>query len=96
VQSVLELHDGEGLRLTTARYYTPSGVTIHEKGIVPQVELEMSSDDDGKIRLQQSRPDLTAPTEFSERFGFQRIEDVQLDAAEEVLTGVLATREPRN
>jgi carboxyl-terminal processing protease len=96
VQSVLELQDGEGLRLTTARYYTPSGVTIHEKGIAPQVELEMSSDDDGKIRLQQSRPDLTAPMEFSDRFGFQRIEDAQLDLAEEVLAGVLAVRNPKN
>jgi carboxyl-terminal processing protease len=96
VQSVLELQDGEGLRLTTARYYTPSGVTIHEKGIAPQVEIEISTDDDGKIRLQQSRPDLTAPAEFSERFGFQRIEDAQLDAAREVLAGVLATREANN
>jgi carboxyl-terminal processing protease len=92
VQSVLELQDGEGLRLTTARYYTPSGVTIHEKGIAPQVELEISADDDGKIRLQQSRPDLTMPMEFSERFGFQRIDDAQFDAAEEVLEGVLAAR----
>ena len=92
VQSVLELQDGEGLRLTTARYYTPSGVTIHEKGIAPQVELEISADDDGKIRLQQSRPDLTVPMEFSERFGFQRIDDAQYDAAEEVLEGVLAAR----
>lgn len=93
VQSVIELDDGEGLRLTTARYYTPSGVTIHERGISPQVELEISADDDGKIRLQQSRPDLLVPADFSERFGFQRIDDAQLDAAEEVLVGVLAARE---
>jgi len=92
VQSVLELQDGEGLRLTTARYYTPSGITIHEKGISPQIEVEISADDDGKIRLQQSRPDLTVPADFSERFGFQRIDDVQLDAAEETLAGVLAAR----
>ena len=92
VQSVLELQDGEGLRLTTARYYTPSGITIHERGIAPQVELEVSADEDSKIRLQQSRPDLTAPAEFNERFGFQRIEDTQRDAAEEVLEGVLAAR----
>ena len=92
VQSIIELQDGEGIRLTTARYYTPSGVTIHEKGIQPHVELEVSADDEGKLRLQQSRPDLTAPAEFNERFGFQQIEDVQLNAAEEVLTGVLAAK----
>jgi carboxyl-terminal processing protease len=92
VQTVLELQNGEGLRLTTARYYTPSGITIHEKGIVPQVELEVSADDDSKLRLQQARPDLAAPAEFNERFGFDRIEDEQLTAAREVLTGVLAVR----
>ena len=92
VQSVLELQNGEGLRLTTARYYTPSGITIHEKGIVPQVEIEISADDEGKLRRQQSRPDLTAPVEFNNHFGFQHIEDVQLNAAEEVLTGLLAAR----
>ncbi len=92
VQSVLELQNGEGLRLTTARYYTPSGITIHEKGIMPHVEIEISPDDEAKLRLQQTRTDLTAPVEFNDRFGFQRIEDVQLAAATEVLTGVLATR----
>ena len=92
VQSVIELQNGEGMRLTTARYYTPSGVTIHEKGIQPHVEIEVSADDEAKVRLQQSRPDLAASAEFSERFGFDRIEDVQLNAAEEVLIGVLATR----
>ena len=92
VQSVIALQNGEGLKLTTARYYTPSGITIHEKGIQPQVEVEVSADDESKIRLQQSRPDLTVPAEFNERFGFARIEDVQLNAAEEVLTGVLAAK----
>jgi carboxyl-terminal processing protease len=93
VQSVLELQNGEGMRLTTARYYTPSGITIHEKGIMPHIEIEVSADDEAKLRLQQSRVDLTAPAEFAGRFGFQRIEDQQLNAAEEVLQGVLAARE---
>ncbi len=92
VQSVIELQNGEGLRLTTARYYTPSGITIHEHGVAPQVEIEMSADDEAKLRLQQSRVDLAAPAEFADRFGFQPVEDVQLQTAEEVLTGVLAAR----
>jgi carboxyl-terminal processing protease len=29
VQSVISLEDGSGLRLTTAKYYTPSGRSIH-------------------------------------------------------------------
>ena len=59
---------------------------------MPHVEIEISADDEAKLRLQQTRTDLTAPVEFNDRFGFQRIEDVQLNTAEEVLTGLLAAR----
>lgn len=37
VQIVLPMRDGSALKMTTSRYYTPSGVSIHEKGIVPDV-----------------------------------------------------------
>ncbi|MBI3885639.1 MAG: S41 family peptidase [Opitutae bacterium] len=92
VQSVIPLKNGEGLRLTVAKYFTPGGVSIHEKGIQPQVEIELSPDDEAKIRLQEARNDLAAPAEFAARFGFQPVEDLQLLAAQEVLTGVLAAR----
>jgi carboxyl-terminal processing protease len=92
VQSVIDLQNGEGLRLTTARYYTPSGVTIHEKGITPHVVLEVSADDEAKISLQQTRTDLTTPAEFKARFEFEPIDDLQKHAAEEVLAGLLAAR----
>jgi len=48
VQSVIPLPDGSGLRLTTARYFTPSGVCINGIGITPDVVVEdkNSSDDD--------------------------------------------------
>jgi carboxyl-terminal processing protease len=35
VQTVMEMEDGSGLKLTIARYYTPSGRSIQEKGILP-------------------------------------------------------------
>ncbi|MCR4337922.1 MAG: S41 family peptidase [Candidatus Omnitrophica bacterium] len=41
VQSVIPLPDGSGLRLTTSKYYTPSGVSIHGKGIEPDVKVEL-------------------------------------------------------
>ncbi len=40
VQSVIELEDGSGLKLTVARYYTPSGRSIQESGIQPDVLVE--------------------------------------------------------
>jgi carboxyl-terminal processing protease len=88
VQSVFKLKTGEGLRLTTARYYTPGGVSIHEKGIAPHVEVVVSPEDDGKLRRQRARPDITDPAEFRERFGFEPIVDRQLNAALDVLRGV--------
>jgi len=88
VQSIFKLKNGEGLRLTTARYFTPSGVSIHEKGIAPQVEVVMTPDEDSKLRLQHLRLDVTDPRDFKERFGFAPIEDRQLQAALDVLKGV--------
>jgi carboxyl-terminal processing protease len=88
VQSIFQLRNGEGLRLTTAHYYTPSGVTIHEHGVSPQVEIILSPDEDEKIGLQNERADITDPKEFEQRFGFAPIEDRQLQAAIDVLRGV--------
>lgn len=94
VQSIIDTKDGEGIRLTTARYYTPSGITIHEKGILPHVEIEMTPDDEAKLRIQQSRGDTTDETEKPEPLDFTPVEDTQRLAAEEVLRGLLIIRPP--
>jgi len=88
VQSIFKLKNGEGLRLTVARYYTPSGVSIHQKGITPQVEVVMTADEDQNLRDQSARPDLTDPRKFREQFGVDPVEDRQLEAACDVLKGV--------
>jgi len=41
VQTIIPLSDGSALRLTTARYYTPSGRVIQENGIKPDIIVEM-------------------------------------------------------
>lgn len=40
VQHVIKLGDGSGLKLTIARYYTPSGKSIQAEGITPDIELD--------------------------------------------------------
>lgn len=40
VQTIIPLSDDSGLRLTTARYYTPKGRSIQAKGIVPDIVVE--------------------------------------------------------
>jgi carboxyl-terminal processing protease len=40
VQTIIPLSDGSGLRLTTAKYFTPKGRTIHGKGLTPDIIVE--------------------------------------------------------
>lgn len=40
VQTVIPLSDNSAIRLTTSKYFTPSGRSIHNKGIVPDIEVE--------------------------------------------------------
>ncbi len=58
VQTLLSLPDGSGIALTTAKYFTPSGVCIHGKGIVPDVIVEMpkitSKDQEMWLKLEDS------------------------------------------
>jgi carboxyl-terminal processing protease len=74
VQSMLSLEDGYGLKLTTARYYTPSGRSIQAKGIAPDIYLEditLSSFEDA-IDLRSQEKDLQnhlsaeSPSELSD------------------------------
>jgi carboxyl-terminal processing protease len=41
VQTVIPLSDGSGLRLTTAKYFTPKGRSIHGTGLMPDIIVEV-------------------------------------------------------
>jgi len=56
VQSILPLPDGSALRLTTAKYYTPSHKVIHEEGITPDIFVPMTDEEERDIFLQRSTP----------------------------------------
>ena len=52
VQTIIPLGSGNGaLRLTTARYFTPSGKSIQAKGIVPDLEVLQDVPEDVKARI---------------------------------------------
>jgi carboxyl-terminal processing protease len=40
VQAFIDLRDGSGLKLTTARYYTPRGRTLEGAGITPDIQVD--------------------------------------------------------
>lgn len=47
VQNVMSLPAGDGLKLTTSEYFTPSGKSINKKGIVPDIEVDLPDDVEG-------------------------------------------------
>ena len=45
VQSIIPLRNGGGIRLTISKYYLPSGKSISEVGVSPDIEIDEESDD---------------------------------------------------
>lgn len=58
VQTLLPLTDDTALRLTTARYFTPSGRSVQEGGIQPDISVPQLSDPDYKDRPKFREDDL--------------------------------------
>ncbi|MDD5066085.1 MAG: S41 family peptidase [bacterium] len=54
VQTVKDLGDGLGIAITTARYYTPSGVCIHKKGIEPNIEVDFQKTSTADIKIAET------------------------------------------
>ena len=54
VQTVLPLPNNTAIKLTTARYYTPSGRSIQAKGIAPDIEVEETANGDRGPRLREA------------------------------------------
>ncbi len=88
VQSILPLSDGSALRLTTAKYYTPSHKVIHEKGITPDVVVPMTAEEERYLAIQRSGASLDA-LEEKERTLVLKARDPQFDRATDMLKGIL-------
>ena len=58
VQTLIPLDDATALRLTTARYFTPSGRSVQEGGIEPDIQVPQISDPDYKTRPRFREADL--------------------------------------
>ena len=74
VQTIIPLSDGSGLRLTTARYFTPKGRSIHGKGITPDIVIDPPKDD---TTAKPGAPPLSEAEQMKR--------DVQLQRAIEIL-----------
>jgi len=95
VQTLIPLSDGGGLRLTTAKYYTPSGLSIQNVGITPDIVVRLQAKDgksmpvirekDLKGHLENENK-LEAPAaEEKAPFEVEEKDDLQLQRAIDVL-----------
>ncbi|HZS33068.1 MAG TPA: S41 family peptidase, partial [Methylomirabilota bacterium] len=86
VQTIIPLSDGSGLRLTTARYFTPKGRSIHGKGITPDIVIEPPKEEASAVK-----PGTPPPSEAD-----LMKRDVQLQRAIEILkaTRILEKTKP--
>jgi len=88
VQSIIPLDDGSALRLTTAKYYTPSHKVIHEVGITPNIVVPTTDDEDRDIRLQLT-PGGVESLDEKERERIKSAHDPQLERAQDLLKGIM-------
>jgi carboxyl-terminal processing protease len=92
VQTVQPLGGGLGLRLTTAKYYTPSKQTIHQVGIAPDIDAPISEAEERALAQLRSKEYLTE----AERKVVRNQRDTQLERAVAIIKGIrlYAQRQP--
>ncbi len=78
VQTIIPLSDGSGLRLTTAKYFTPKGRSIHGKGITPDIVVEVPKETTTAVRDKNAPLPSADPVEDLKK-------DVQLQRALDVI-----------
>ncbi len=80
VQTVIPLSDGSGLRLTTAKYFTPRGRSIHGTGIMPDIIVEPPKPEVSTQRQREEEARRLAPAERprEQRIGDQEGEGVEI------------------
>jgi len=105
VQTLITLPDGDGIKLTIANYFTPSGISIHGKGIEPDIVVEekegyMLFDGLGVVTnvdeetARENRKELIKEVKGEEAAKeFESHKDVQLDMAVQKLLEMLSVKE---
>jgi carboxyl-terminal processing protease len=79
VQTIIPLSDGSALRLTTSKYYTPQGISIHEKGIQPDIVVSKEVTDSKEDVFEQ----------LQKKADFEYKKDYQILRALDLIKGLL-------
>jgi carboxyl-terminal processing protease len=81
VQTIVPLSDGSAMRLTTSKYYTPSGQSIHEKGVEPDIVVS-------KETVEEEKKDAFEELEEKKQ-DFDYKKDYQIIRALDLIRGLL-------
>lgn len=102
VQTLVGLPDGDGIKLTIAKYHTPSGVCIHGVGIEPDVKVEekdgymlfnsMVTNIDEKESKENKKELIKEIKGEKVAEEFEHHKDIQLDTAIGILKGILINK----
>lgn len=85
VQSIIPIGEGKAIRMTTAKYYTPSHRTIHENGVVPNIVATLTPTQEQQLAEWFSRDTLSP----EERQRAENFTDPQLVRAVDAMKGAL-------
>ena len=85
VQNVMQLPDGSALRITTAKYYTPSKQVIHAQGVTPNIRVPISAEQERALFQARSVDNLKPEEEKN----LIKTKDTQMLRAIDALKGVM-------
>jgi carboxyl-terminal processing protease len=88
VQTIFPLDDGSALKLTVAKYYTPSHKVIHEHGITPDIVVPLMDAEEAALAV-KSEPGGLESLDETNRVHVEEIHDRQLERADDLLKGIL-------
>lgn len=92
VQTVFPLDDGSALKLTVAKYYTPSHKVIHQHGITPDILVPVTDADEAALLLKRAPGGVDAVPD-QDRATVEAAHDEQLERADDLLKGLILYRQ---
>ena len=91
VQSVISLPDGSAVRLTTAKYFTPSKQVIHQHGVTPTIRATLTNDQERALMAKRANSDQGGSDDAKRDYGDAG--DPQLERSLDALKGMMIYRQ---
>jgi carboxyl-terminal processing protease len=88
VQTIFPLDDGSALKLTVAKYYTPSHKVIHQRGITPDIYVPLTDAEEAAVLVKRTPGGLESIPE-KDRPAVTAARDEQMDRADDLLMGLI-------